>query len=194
MRFVTTLLITATTLAAQSLTGTWYSEERSKGGIGALYKFQPQGKAHFSPSAIVEYTYRIEGTQLTLTPPTGPEETLQITTINAQTLKLKAPQGDLTYRRVSGKDPNSITGKWTFTTQMEGRPITNNWNFRPDGTAILTVPFTWQAGTYAVTSDKNIRIALGSRPPIRGSFTWDGEVLVLPNAKGTGHHRYRRLE
>jgi hypothetical protein len=189
------LLYTASLLlAAMDLTGTWYSEQRSRGGIGALYKFQPQGRAQFSPSAIVEYHYRVDGGHLILTPPTGPEETLQITTLDARTLTLKSPQGDLTYTRVSpAKDPQTLAGKWTRTVPLEGRNVANNWNFRTDGTAVLTVPFTWQSGTYAVTGSK-IRIALGTRPPIAGPLTWDGDVLLLPNAKGAGVNRYHRLE
>jgi len=195
MLSVATLLITATfTLQQQDLTGTWYSEERSRGGIGALYKFQPQGKAQFSPSAIVEYGYRVDGNTLILTPPTGPEETMQIATIDAQTLALTSPQGDIKYRRANpSKDPKTLAGKWTRTVQIEGRNVSNNWNFRPDGTAVLTVPFIWQSGAYAVTGSK-IRIALGTRPAIAGPLAWDGQVLILPNAKGAGVNRYRRLE
>src|SRR3977135_1474951 len=58
-----------------SLIGRWRSIETSKGGIGAMYQFRADGTFDFSPGAIVDMPYRMEGDQLIFPPETttGPE-------------------------------------------------------------------------------------------------------------------------
>jgi hypothetical protein len=58
-----------------NLAGRWRSVETSKGGIGAVYQFHADGTIDFSPGAIVDMPYRVEGDQLILPPGTtnGPE-------------------------------------------------------------------------------------------------------------------------
>jgi hypothetical protein len=52
------------------------SAETSRGGIGAMYEFRADGTMRFSPGAIVDMQYRLEGDQLILPPATtaGPEQ------------------------------------------------------------------------------------------------------------------------
>src|ERR1022692_2443326 len=59
----------------QNLLGRWRSLKTTKGGIGSMLIFHSDGGFEFSPGAIVEMTYRIEGGQLILPPATntGPE-------------------------------------------------------------------------------------------------------------------------
>ena len=53
---------------AASLIGRWRSTETSKGGIGAVYQFRADGTFDFSPGAIVDMPYRMEGDQLIFLP------------------------------------------------------------------------------------------------------------------------------
>lgn len=48
----------------------------SQGGIGAMYEFGADGTIRFSPGAIMDMPYRLEGNQLILPPATtnGPEQ------------------------------------------------------------------------------------------------------------------------
>jgi hypothetical protein len=47
--------------AAASLIGRWRSTQTSMGGIGAVYQFRADGTFDFSPGAIVDMPYRMEG-------------------------------------------------------------------------------------------------------------------------------------
>src|SRR5665213_418354 len=56
--------------SAASLLGRWRSVETSKGGIGAVYHVHPDGTVEFSPGAIVDMPYRVEGDQVIFPPGT----------------------------------------------------------------------------------------------------------------------------
>src|SRR5262249_2913570 len=62
--------------APPDLLGRWRSLETSKGGIGSMLTFHANGVVDFSPGAVVEMSYRIEGGELVLPPATttGPEQ------------------------------------------------------------------------------------------------------------------------
>src|SRR4051812_1810552 len=50
----------------EALIRRWRSVETSKGGIGAVYQFHADGTIDFSPSAIVDMPYRVDGDELIL--------------------------------------------------------------------------------------------------------------------------------
>ena len=62
-----------------SLIGRWRSVETSKGGIGAVYHFHADGTVDFSPGAIVDMPYRVEGDQVIFPPelPMDPRSSLR---------------------------------------------------------------------------------------------------------------------
>ena len=62
------LLVLANGQSPVNLTGRWRSVETSQGGIGAVYQFHADGTVDFSPGAIVDMPYRLEGDQLILPP------------------------------------------------------------------------------------------------------------------------------
>ena len=47
-------------------TGMWLSESRSGGGLGSWIDLRPDGTAQFGFGAVVEGTYRFEGTSLSI--------------------------------------------------------------------------------------------------------------------------------
>jgi hypothetical protein len=46
--------------------GKWRSVETSKGGIGAVLNFRPNGTFDYSPGAVIAGTYRIETSRVAL--------------------------------------------------------------------------------------------------------------------------------
>jgi hypothetical protein len=78
------------------LLGRWRSLETSKGGIGAMFEFRKDGVVDYSPGAVVEMKYRIEGDQLVFPPATinGPEQRQSMAWSENDKLRLKA-SGDL---------------------------------------------------------------------------------------------------
>src|SRR5438445_332092 len=71
------LLVALIVLAAlgaevsSGIVGRWRSLETSHGGIGAMYDFHANGVVGFSPGAIVEITYRLDGDQFVFRPLSG---------------------------------------------------------------------------------------------------------------------------
>src|ERR1700704_881073 len=104
--FVTLVLANAQPPA--SLTGRWRSVETSQGGIGAVYQFHPDGTVDFSPGAIVDMPYRVEGDQLILPPGTtnGPEIKSTLTLSGESIMRLSA-EGHVTEFHRRGAAPDS---------------------------------------------------------------------------------------
>src|SRR5437773_2536274 len=96
--FFSLLAILQLTAADDSskLLGRWRSLETSKGGIGAMFEFHKDSVVDYSPGAVVEMKYRIEGDQLVLPPATinGPEQRQSMEWSGNDKLRLKSG-GDL---------------------------------------------------------------------------------------------------
>src|SRR3954454_13693205 len=67
--------------SSANLLGRWRAVETSRGGIGTMFEFRKGGVVEYSPGAVVEMSYRVEGNELVLPPGTekGPEQRQIIT-------------------------------------------------------------------------------------------------------------------
>jgi hypothetical protein len=198
-RGVLILLALIQPLCAESppagLIGRWRSLETSKGGIGAMFEFRADSAVQFSPGAVVEAAYRIEGTQLVLPPATttGPEQKSTIEWLGEDRFRLKA--GDQTAEELSRRGArvdarNPILGEWRGSRQMGANRVEVRWFFYPAGKALLLIPFTIQAGRYSIDR-QTIRIELPNRK-MEGKFDLQGDMLRLPGPRGNGESRYAR--
>jgi hypothetical protein len=180
------------------IAGSWYAETRSEGVVGILFEFTSDGKFRYSLGAISEYRYRFEGGKLIinlLDPQRGPQpDEVFVASIADGKLALAniAQQMVLYYSRAGQPEAgeNSIVGFWTRMEVTNGNSHPSNRRFRKDGTAVFTVPFGWRSGVYTITGDQ-IRLTLDGKPPISGSWRWEGSVLILPAAQGPS--RFHRL-
>jgi hypothetical protein len=196
LRLVVLLLSSAHfLLSAQvpsNLIGRWRSLETSKGGIGAMLEFHVDGSVNFSPGAVVELPYRIEGNQLILPSETnhGPEQKVAIQFVGENKLHLK-PTGtgatpgnttDLVRKGVRSDPVRPIIGEWTGPRDMGGHQLEQHWLFYPSGKSLLLIPFLTQDGRFTVNG-ATIRFEVARVALPEGHFEIDGDVLKLPGKK-----------
>jgi len=165
-----------------NLIGRWRSVETSKGGIGAVYQFHAGGTADFSPGAIVEMPYRVEGDQVIFPPATtnGPEIKSTLTWSGDRVMRL-ATQGHVAeYRRqgamADARDP--LLGEWLGSREMDGQRMAEQMFFYPAGKALLVILFTTQRGRYSVTNGTLVA-EFGGRVGLDGTFDITSGVLSI---------------
>jgi hypothetical protein len=178
----------------QNLLGRWRSVETSKGGVGSMLTFHANGVVDFSPGAVVEMPYRIEGDELILPPATttGPEQRQQIEFRGNNQLRLIIKAEGLTgamnlTRKGAAPDiTNSILGEWVGTQEMEGRLMEAHYLFYPAGKCLFLLPFLTKPGHFAIRGT-NMRLELPNHPPAEGKFGILGDVLTTPSPSGSGY-------
>jgi len=177
------------------LLGRWRSLETSKGGIGAMFEFRKDGVVDYSPGAVVEMNYRIEGIQLVLPPATtdGPEQKQTMEWSGNDKLRLKVSGEFWVALSRQGPVPDvkiPILGEWTSSGEMAGKRIVSRYLFYPAGKALLLIPFLKQTGSYSIRGE-SIRLELPGRAPVEGKFTVAGDVLTIPGPN-SGESRFAR--
>jgi hypothetical protein len=179
-------LVLANAQSPANLTGRWRSVETSKGGIGAVYQFHPDGTVDFSPGAIVDTPYRVEGDQLILPPATatGPETKSKLT-VSGDVLRL-AVEGHVSEYHRHGKvqdlrDP--LLGEWLGSRVMDGRQMIEQMFFYPGGRSLLVILFTTQRGIYS-TAGGRLVATFGGRTGLDGPFDISDGVLTIHRGSG----------
>jgi hypothetical protein len=191
IRLFGVLFFIALTSAQTNPIGRWRSMETSKGGIGAMFEFLDDGSFRFSPGAVVEMKYRIEGNQLILPPGTidGPEQRQTMKWVNMDRLLLESLA--LSRQGVVQDVKNPILGEWTAPLEMSGVKVEARYLFAPESRALLLMPFVWKKGEYSI-KESTIRLQFPGAPPVEGPFHIDGDVLTIPGSRGTGESRLKR--
>ncbi len=193
---------------SSALLGRWRSLKTSARGIGFMLEFRKDGVVDWSPGVVVEWSYRIEGNQLVLSPPTtdGPEKTPApgrrfretIKWLGDDRLRLSFADGSgiELARKSSRNDAESpMLGEWAGMQDMGGQKLEALFFFYPKDQALRLIPFRMQQGSYSL-KDGKIHLALpGLSPADRdGEFKVEGDVLTLsiPESHGIGGPRYSR--
>jgi hypothetical protein len=169
------------------LLGRWRSVETSKGGIGAVYYFQADGTVEFSPGAIVDMPYRVEGDQVIFPPGTtnGPETKFKLTWSSGRTMSLTM-QGhvDEYQRQGAAPDPRDpLLGEWLGSREMDGRQMPAEMFFYPAGNSLLLILFTTESGHYSVTNGKLVA-TFGARGGLDGTFDVSNGILSIYRSGG----------
>ena len=172
---------------AANLIGRWRSVVTSKGGIGAVYQSSADGTLDFSPGAIVDMPYRVEGDQLILPPATttGPEQNWTLTLSGDRVMRLSAPgQADEYQRQGARTDPRDpLLGEWLTSRDMNGVRIPERMFFYPGGKCLLVLLFKTEHGRYSVTNGRLLG-EFGGRVGLDGPFDFTNGVLSLHRSNG----------
>ena len=171
---------------AASLIGRWRSVETSKGGIGAVYEFRADGTIDFSPCAIVDMPYRLEGDQLILPPATttGPEMNSTLTWPSNDVLRMSTQGQNEEYQRQGKADPRDrLLGEWLTSREMDGQRMPVQMFFYPGGKSLLVIRFTTQHGRYSVTNGRLVA-QFGGRTGLDGTFDIANSVLSIQRSGG----------
>ena len=179
-------LVLANGQSPVNLTGRWRSVETSQGGIGAVYQFHADGTVDFSPGAMVDMPYRLEGDQLILPPATttGPEIKSKLT-VSGNVLRLSAEGHVAEYHRrgnaQSLSDP--LLGEWLGSREMDGRRMAEQMLFYPGGKSLLVILFTTQRGIYSTTGGRLVA-TFGGGAGLNGPFDISDGVLSIHRGGG----------
>lgn len=171
---------------AANLIGRWRSVETSKGGIGAVYHFHADRTIDFSPGAIVDMPYRVEGDQLILPPATttGPEMKSTLTWPSNDVLRMSTQGQNEEYQRQGKADPRDrLLGEWLTSREMDGQRMPVQMFFYPAGKSPLVIRFTTQHGRYTITNGK-LLAQFGGRPGLDGTFDITNGVLSIQRSGG----------
>jgi hypothetical protein len=181
-----------------ALLGRWRSLATSRGGIGSMLEFRAGGVVDFSPGAVVELRYRIEGDQLVLPAATigGPEQRETVTWLSDDRIRLRsAAAGDPGEEfarqgsRASAAEP--IVGEWIGSRDMADHKVKVMYFFAPSGAGLLLIPFVTGSGSYSLDHD-TIHLALPNRAPADMAIKVEGDVLTFTtsDAHETRFKRY----
>jgi hypothetical protein len=177
------------------LTGRWRSLETSRGGIGSMITFLEGGALEFSPGAVVEIPYRIEGDQLIL--PGGSKDASEsrqkIVWLADDKLRLDTESGpgiELTRAGARESASEPILGEWQGKREMAGQELSILYFFRREGRSLLLIPFVTQTGRY--TTDKShVHLEWPNCPIPEAEFAVDSDVLTLTaDGKKSRYARY----
>jgi hypothetical protein len=176
----------AGTLAAQnteSIVGRWRSVETSRGGIGAMYEFRADGTFSFSPGAIVDMPYRLDGDRIVFPPATanGAEEKSKLEWSGQDVFRMDGNS----YRR-EGARPDAahpLTGEWAGEFQMSGRAMERRLIFDSSGHCLMLIAFLTQNGTYTAQAG-NLSARIRGASALSGTFSLSNSVLVIHRTNG----------
>ncbi len=172
------------------LLGRWRSAEVSTTGLGTILHFQPGGTVDYSPGAVVEMTYRIEGKEIIFPPDTikGPEMR-QPLEFNGQN-QLRLAKVTLQRQGPAPDAGNPILGEWRGKLEAKDGPPEAFYFFYPGGKCLLLLPFQTTPGRYKINGS-SMRLEIPGQPPAEGAFQVTADSLTIPGA-GKTRLRLRR--
>ena len=185
-------------LAAQevSIVGKWESVARSYGGIGSTLEFHSDGTISNTPGAMVESTYRFDGSRLVMSftdPGTGElsENTVDVHMSGDSMIQSDPKSGqEIQFVRAQAAmaDTLPIVGIWSFTHSTGGTAFQI---FTADGNMHLRVPFRTDRGTYMLSGD-TLTIVIEGQDAWQVRYTIDGAKLTLFSGDGSPQ-QYNRV-
>lgn len=195
--------------ASANVAGLWLGEARSRGGLGNWIELRPDGTAQFIFGAMVDGTYRMEGTSLWMTTVGQPHELPAVpiriegdTAVLQQPPPADAPPREtlsaddramldrmsqpITMTREGNASPGTppLVGTWTYTHPTGG--IAHQ-TFTRDGKMFLLVPMQTTGGTYTA-SPGQVEVKL---PGGNQTLVLKGDLLISGSLDGK-HSTFRR--
>ena len=168
---------------AQSIVGRWRSVETSRGGIGAMYEFRADDTFSFSPGAIVDMPYRLEGDQIIFpaATTTGSEQKSKLGWNGRDAFRMD----DIAYRR-QGAAPDvahPLTGEWTGAFQMDGKNMERRFIFDGAGHCLMLIAFQTRNGIYTARGG-SLTARINGASALSGTFLFANGVLAIHGANG----------
>lgn len=184
------------------LAGIWIGEARTEGGLGNWIEFRPGGAAQWAFGAVVEGTYRYDGTAVRTTTGVERHETPPIQLrIEGDTAMLQQPApADAPPREQMSADDRAMFDRMSKPVTMKRAgplspgdpPIVGTWQythptgamayqtFTRDGNMYLLVLMNAAEGTYA-SDGARIVVKLQGRKEV---LTWTGDKLMSGSLEG----------
>jgi hypothetical protein len=182
-----------------SIAGKWRSLETSRGGLGALYEFLPDGNFRYATGAIVTGRYQLEDRKLTIVlddkPAARPApQTYTVEVLDAARLKYTDGKVSTEFRRVGEAEVPKlwIVGTWTQPAP-EFEQADRIVRFDARGGYLMTIPIRPRSGYYKLMPGRQIWLNYIGSGQVEGPVTLEGDILTLPSASGKSlqFQRYR---
>jgi hypothetical protein len=193
MKAVALLVVASLTacsaIADTNVAGLWSANERTKGGLGTQWLFTADGHVTMSFGAIVDFTYRMEGSKLVTTfsqPGEPPEETTEEFVLSADVLTLNRGNNQAKQvmkrmgRPIGGVSP--LVGAWSYQHYTGTQAIDR---YSSKGAMLLSVPMQSIEGTYRLIGGR-MTISLEGQPPSEVSVDVSGATMTMTD-HGTKH-------
>jgi hypothetical protein len=195
--FIFFLLINASFAEQNDLIGKWAANVRTRGGLGGMWTFEPNGKASKSFGALVDFSYSVDGHTLKtvfkdsytekVEEDASPYEILGDTLITNPTDTTRRQEMKRVGSPRSGADP--IVGIWTYKHYTGGMATME---FTSSGLAQLSVPFETGKFLYSLNG-KEIIITSESIPSYRRKARLEKNTLIFPAEGDEEEKRYTRF-
>jgi hypothetical protein len=171
----------------RELIGRWRSAQTSKGGIGAMYEFRGDGSVDFSPGAIVEMNYRVQGDSIIFpsSRSAGPPDKVPMSwqEDDRLCLYLGGSAWEVYERQGDRRDPqNALLGEWLTSRVLDGKQMPVRMIFSPGNKSLLLIAFTTTRGSFTVNGGR-VNAAIGSAG-LEGPFGLSNGALTIHRSRG----------
>jgi hypothetical protein len=177
--------------AAAGLVGTWESPVRKPPSLGMTVLFSPDSVISIVVGPMVDGTYTLEGSQLTLVDIVDRKPTSETMTVSFQRDTVVFSAGARS-RRLTRLDTvtadTGVLGRWWYI-DREGAGVPAYQEFTADGVTRLRIPVGVMKGMYSVRGNKmKLRMLSPHQENKDASFIVKGDTLTLriPGASGSG--------
>lgn len=151
-------------LSQDAVVGHWVPEHTSKGGLGSIWDFQPDGSLTMAIGVVANGPYRLEGDTLILLPETTlPGAKPQLITLRFEGDRLyqrfSGVEKEVRFVRIKGGKPGdaAIVGVWKSDMPLPGTKLDTalkdaTYTYTRDGVFKMRSAFRSSAGRYDVTN------------------------------------------
>jgi hypothetical protein len=165
--------------------GIWSAQERTKGGLGAQFVFNPSGEVIHTFGALVDFSYELDADRLVtiMVEASQTTRTIEAITIEGDKLTLTPTSGQgaaRVFSRIGQAHPDShrIIGDWS-SPHYTGKPSITR--FSRNGIFQLSVPFQTRKGHYRGGTG---RIEFEGNPPVSIAVRREGDVMITTDSAG----------
>ena len=195
--FFLIFLINIAAIAQDSIVGKWAANVRTRGGLGGMWIFEPDGKASKSFGALVDFHYSADGRIMksvfedsytkTVEEDSYPYEIIDDVLITNPTDTMKRQE----MKRVGSPRPgvNPVVGIWTYKHYTGGMATME---FTSSGLAQLSVPFETEKFLYTING-KEIVITSERTPSYKAKVRRDKDTLIFSADGDEKEKRYTRV-
>lgn len=197
LAFFLFFLINITATAQDNIVGKWAANVRTRGGLGGMWIFEPNGMASKTFGALVDFRYSADGRILKsvfedpytkkVDEDSSPYEIIGDVLITNPTDTMKRQEMKRVGLPRSGVNP--IVGIWTYKHYTGGMATME---FTSTGLALLSVPFETGKFLYTI-SEKEIIITSERIPSYKAIVRIEKDTLIFPAEGEEKEKRYTRV-
>lgn len=188
--------------ADEAILGMWSATIRTKGGLGSQWVFSENSVVNFTFGALVDFKYKIEGSEIQITPidtDDSPSEEVTSTefSIDGDIFTESSNLWDkkLVMRRQSKafKEISPIVGEWSYKFPINNKPETVIKRFTRNGTGQLSFPMQSAGGKFK-TSNGILTVLMADQPQRTYHYKLENNHLTLTDDENGKQTKFKKFE